>query len=94
MQKTNLSYELLEKYLPVLLKSRLIDSDERGKFYSRTAKGQIFLKLYEDLSHLERKASATREFLHALIKDETEATSLLANRVPEFIPTLGSGEVA
>ena len=57
----HLNYLLLEKYLKILLKNKLIETD--NSFYLITSKGKIFLQEYED--YLENCSKIIKEIAKA-----------------------------
>ncbi len=65
MYQANLSYSILQRYLPEIVAASLVSFDGQSQSYALTPKGQEFLYAYKEYSktrqHVERRLSEVAE---------------------------------
>jgi predicted transcriptional regulator len=69
MYKANLSYEMLQRYMKILLETRLVEKSPVDGYYRTTPKGITFVKDYEDFKklselHESKKSSLLKIFVN------------------------------
>jgi predicted transcriptional regulator len=70
MYQGNLSFDLLEKYLHILVGSGMLESKENSKFYVSTSKGLQLLTDYRELIEHSEIAESKRRALEASLAQQ------------------------